>query len=1004
MNTKKTIDKMRKRLLKAMMFLLLIFIGTGAFAIPANTKAVTIKQADGRMLTFRLGGDEFVNWAKTIDGYTLVRNAEGIFTYGVLNEKGDLVSSNLVAVNENERTGEERAFLATLPTNLFYSASQVEDMRASSPALGANTDSKYPSIGTVKLLVILVGFSDLPFTYTNQNFVNLVSQPNYNGTGSVKDYYRDNSDGQFIMDIDVAGPYTLPNTMAYYGGNSNGHDANMALFVSHSINAADADVNFSDYDNDGDGRVDAIHIIFAGTPESSTGNPNEIWPHRSNVNNNIQKDGVRFGPYSCSAEKRNSVAMDGIGTICHEFGHVLGFPDFYDTDYSGTGGEAVTPGNWDLMASGSYMNNSASPVGLSAIERQIANWITLTELTTTTENVQLPALNSANSTVAYKVPLSSNEYFILENRKKTNWDTYLPSEGMLIYHCDVAKINAWLNNGSNNINVNPNDRGYFIRTASGSEADAESNRAPFPGATGNTAFTDNSTPASTLKNGTPTGKPITNIHYVNDSLISFNFMSSLPAVTTESVTASSITSMSAVAWGKMVYEPQSIVTTERGIVWSLSAEDLDNLVMENCTIVPSDSTSENFSSQLTGLTPSSTIYYKAYATNANGTVYGSRAQFNTTSGLGTIITRAASAIGMNGATVEANLTNIGDGDFVAKGFTFTTSSTDNPTVDGDMVYASTDAELGAFTYTIDTLSEGVSYYYRAYITTSVGTAYGTKRSFTTTYPPIENNTIGESQTFCTGGTPELLVGSEPTGGRGNFTFRWEEKKRTGGWYAATQQNDGRDYQPQSLEDSTFYRRIVISNGVIKDTSNTVLMNVLVSRGGVLTKTVGDTVSLGQSIGTLRVGSYRGTVLDWERSVDEQAWTSLGVTADTYTETPDSEAKYQYRVKVQLSNCPETYSNEVEIYVMDRSSLQDVQNTLECTVTPNPASSYILIQSPYAKADKVTITNMLGRVVYSAEDCVLQNMRISLADFENGSYILTVTSEGRQASKQIIVNK
>ncbi len=172
-------------------------------------------------MTFVLGGDEYVNWATTLDQYTLVRNSEGIFTYGVLDENGDLVASKYIASNANERSGEEIAFLSTLPVNLFYSDRQIELKKQNAPASRpANSDAKYPSIGTVKLLVILVGFSDKPFTYTNQNFVDLVSAENYNGTGSVKDYYKDNSDGQFIMDIDVAGPYTLPNTMAYYGGNN----------------------------------------------------------------------------------------------------------------------------------------------------------------------------------------------------------------------------------------------------------------------------------------------------------------------------------------------------------------------------------------------------------------------------------------------------------------------------------------------------------------------------------------------------------------------------------------------------------------------------------------------------------------------------------------------------------------------------------------------------------------------------------------------------------------
>lgn len=989
------------------MLLMCLVIGVGAFAIPAKNQPITIKQPNGKSLTFIPGGDENVHWAKTIDKYTLVRNEEGFFTYGVLNEQGDLVASKYLAANPDERTAEERAFLSTLPVNLFYSGNQIAEMKAASPKAKISDGAKYPSHGTVKLLVILVGFSDLPFTYTNEDFANLVGQENYNGTGSVKDYYRDNSNGEFIMDIDVAGPYTLPNNMRFYGQNtSTGHDANMALFVQHALTAADPDVNYADYDNDGDGRVDAVHIIFAGTPESSTQNPDEIWPHRSDVNRNIVKDGVRFGPYSCSAEKRNSIQMDGIGTICHEFGHVLGFPDYYDTDYSGSGGEAVTPGTWDLMASGSYMNNSASPVGLSATERWIADWFTFDTLTSTAENLYLPPLNNPDTTVAYMVPISSNEYFVIENRQKTRWDTYLPGEGMLIFHNDQNKLNRWLQNGNNTINANPNDRGYFLRPASGRDADVESNRCPFPGATGNANFTSTTNPAATLKDGTPVDKPITNIRYENDSVIRFNFMSNLPAVATGSVSSSTITSTSAVAWGNVVYEASAAenAITERGIVWSTSAEDLDNNEEANITYVQSDSTGSVFSATLSSLIPSSTIYYRAYAINQLGTVYGTRAQFTTTSGLGTIITRAASNVGNGSATVEANLTNIGDGTFLAKGFTFTTESTENPTVDGNMVYTSTDGELGAFTYTIDTLSEGVTYYYRAYVTTSLGTGYGTKRNFTTTYPAVENNVISSNQAFCAGATPELLVGSEPTGGRGNFTYQWQQKGRTGNWVEATQVSDQRDYQPESLEDSTFYRRIVFSNGTIKDTSNTVLMNVLISRGGHISKSVDDTIALGASTGTLRLVYHRGDIVDWERQVNESAWESLNNTAVTFSEVPDSVATYSYRVKVQISTCPEAYSEVQSISVKEYSSLLEVANDFEFTVSPNPASMYITIQAPNKRAESISITNLLGQEVYTETDCDLTNKKIELGNFENGAYLVRITCNGKKSVKQIVVNK
>lgn len=996
---------MRKRLLRTIMIVAFALIATFAQAIPAKRQAVTIKQPNGKLLTFVLYGDEKVSWAKTVDQYTLVRNGEGFFTYGVLNERGDLVASDVLAANPEERTGEDRAFLSLLPTNLYYSSSQVDAMKNNWAAgAPATNQAKYPTQGTVKLLVILVGFSDLPFTYTNADFVNLVSQQNYNGTGSVKDYYLDNSNGEFIMDIDVVGPYTLPNTMAYYGANGPYGDANIPFFVSHSINAADADVDFSDYDNDNNGFVDAIHIIFAGTPESSTGNDNEIWPHRSNVNSNIQKDGVRFGPYSCSAEKRNSIAMDGIGTICHEFGHVLGFPDFYDTDYDGSGGDSQGLGEWDLMSSGSYLNNSATPAGLSAIERQIANWLTPVELTSATDSIYLPALT--DSAVAYTTDLpNTNEYFMIEHRMKKGWDTYIPSEGMLIYHGDKAKLNDWFNNHSNDINVNPNDMGWFIKTASGNNTQLSSSTCPFPGSLNVVNFTDETNPPSTMKDGTPSNRPITNIHYENDSVIRFNFMSNVPAVETDAVTNTSITSTTATVRGHIVYAGEGNITS-RGAVWSDDMTAIESMVGDNLTEVASTVTTDTFDVALTDLIRGATIYYRAYVENASGKAYGAVKQFNTPSGLGSIVSRNPSNIGNNSVTMEATLVSFGEGTFVEKGFVFNTDSETMPDVDNATKLVSTDPEMGTFTLSVDTLREGVTYYYRAFVTTSLGTAYGVRKTFTTTYPAIENNVIGSNQAFCIGATPEMLTGSEPTGGRGNFTYQWQQKSRTGAWTDATQLATEQNYQPEELTDSTFYRRIVISNGVIKDTSNTVLIDVMISRGGVLTKNAADTVvrEQGQDIALFRLNSYRGQILDWERQIDDLGWNPIGNTQSSYTDQAEQEALYTYRVKVQLEDCPEAYSNEEKIYVRISSSLEEIDCGIEFTFSPNPTSGILTIKAPEQKNAELTITNILGQVVYQERNADLENKTINLQTLENGSYLVNIRANGKQTTKQIIFNK
>lgn len=997
---------MRKGFLKTItLFMLMALISIGAFAIPANKQAITIRQPNGKTLTFVLGGDEYVNWATTLDQYTLVRNSEGVFTYGVLDANGDLVASKYVASNANERTAEEIAFLATLPVNLFYSESQIELKKQNSPASApANHDAKYPSIGTVKLLVILAGFSDLPFTYTNQNFVDLVSQDNYNGTGSVKDYYRDNSNEQFVMDIDVVGPYVLPNTMAYYGGNNAYGDANVDWFVAHALAAADPDVDYSIYDNDNNGYVDAVHIIFAGTPESSTGVDNEIWPHRSNVNPNIVKDNKRFGPYSCSAEKRNSVVMDGIGTICHEFGHVLGFPDFYDTDYTSSGGQAVVPGDWDLMSSGSYLNNSATPAGLTGMEKHIANWAHPIELTETADYLYLPAIN--DSAVFYKIDLgNNNEFLMIEHRRKTRWDAYIPGQGMLIYHGQQNRIDNWLYNSQNNINVNPNNRGWYIVPASGNDGHTESSYAPFPGSSGNTNFTNTTTPANTLMNGTPTNKPITSIQYLNDSVITFNFMSNLPSVKTDSVSATATTSTTATVWGSITYAGNGEIT-ERGAVWSLSQSALSNLEQDSITSVASTSTDDVFSVGLTDLERSSIIYYRAYAVTSTGISYGGIKQFSTPSGLGTVLTQSATAIDSIHATLVGRLMGFGEGEFVEKGFVVSSDSENELTLESTWSVQNDTVSAGYYYVTLDTLTEGQTYYYKAYITTTLGTAYGTKRNFTTTFPAIENNVISSNQAFCLGETPQLLTGTEPTGGRGNFTYQWQQKGRTGSWVNATQESTNQNYQPEAITDSTYYRRIVTSNGVVEHISNTILLDVKISRGGFISETISnDTIALGNSTGQLKLNSYRGTIIDWERSIDNQAWESLNFNERNYPgETPTTEATYTYRVLVQLDQCPSEYSEEKAIYVKDYSSLQDVADLFEFSVLPNPTVGQITITSEEAQAEVLVITNVLGQEILKETNCTINGKTINLDAFESGVYFLNIKQGNKQATKQIILKK
>ncbi len=977
---------MKKTFLKQFAaIMLLIILSVNLMAVPANPNPVTIKQPNGKTLTFTIKGYEKVNWATTIDQYTIIANEEGTFVYAKLDEKGNLVASKYIAANPNERTEEEKRFLRDIPLDLRFSNLQLEEKKS---LFDSNNELKTSTTGTVKLLLILCSFSDKPFTYTNSDFDNLCNQTDYsiNGaTGSVKDYYYDNSGGLMNLEIDVVGPITLPNTSSYYANNWDS-------FVSSALSLADPTVDFSLYRN-GDTKVSNIHLVFAGQPRSSTGNPDEIWPHQGRVSQNTYRDGVRFSTYSCSAEKRTATDMDGVGTMCHEMGHAFGLMDLYDTDNT-QNGEAVTPGRWSLMDQGSYNNNSNTPPYLNGWERQILGWgnpIILAAPTSAT----LPCL--ADSLKSYKIDLNTNEYFLIEHRMQKGWDTYIPGNGMIIFHADKNRLENTTPFYYNDINVSPTDRGFFIEVATGNNAQCNSPYATFGSVSGQYYFTSQSTPQAQLKNGTPVNKPITHIAYLNDSVMTFNYLSDIPMVKTLPVSLSTIMGTQATVNGSIIYMGTQTIT-EKGMYWHTSPDSANVLYG---TKVVSTSNDTLITTNLTLLPTSTTIYFRAFATTAQGTTLANEVlHFTTSDGLGIIITSNPTNVANSSATMNGNIISSGDAPIISKGFVYTTNPTSSITLD-DNVLLHTGNSIGTYSVNATSLSEQTTYYYRAFVTTSLGTKYGSKKNFTTSFPEILNNTISSSQSYCTQATPQQLTGLNPTGGYGNFTYLWQQKTRNGEWTNATQTNSQLNYQPELLSDSTFYRRIVSSNN-IKDTSNIILINIKNSWGGILTS-LNDTIAKGETTGTIKLASYIGTILNWERKKDNQDWNIINHTTSQLSEIIDTSGNYTYRVKVQLDNCPETYSSERIIYVKGDNSLTDIDLNIDMKIYPNPTKGQINITSSYTQPVQLRIINSLGQIKKS-ETAFIENKTLDLSSFENGVYLINIYAQGRQTTKTILINK
>ena len=530
------------------------------FAVPARSKVNVYTQPNGYTLEYLLRGDEFFHFKTTIDKYILLPDTKGYLTYALKDSLGELIPSDIVAHNITDRSIGEKNFLLTIQPNLAFGAKlkNIVKVRTAQKGIRKVKSLRTQSVTTAKYLVILVNFSDIVFSVANPQarYYEQFNGSNYTtdgATGSVKQYFKDNSLGVFDPAFDVIGPVTLSKPMAYYGGNDKeGNDLHPEEMVFEASQLIENQVNFADYDLDNDGIVDNVYVIYAGYGEASGAPANTIWPHAGEVTNTTTLDGKRISSYSCSNELQGTTnaIIDGIGTSCHEFSHTIGLPDLYDTDYD-TNGQSVDVDTWSLMASGCYNNNGMTPPYYIGVERELLGWGTATELTFPSDCT----LNSIGNNQFYKISTKTpNEYYILENRQLTGWDTFLYQHGMLVYHVDKTSSYAsrW---DDNSINAYPAHQCVDILEADGTAILDDGSNAwltslkgdPFPGTSGKTEFTDTSSPGAKSWNNVAMGKPVTGIAE-NSGFISFKFMGgktafgSFSALPATDVTANSFTS------------------------------------------------------------------------------------------------------------------------------------------------------------------------------------------------------------------------------------------------------------------------------------------------------------------------------------------------------------------------------------------------------------------------------------------------------------------------------
>ena len=491
----------------ALLFLAAMMTCISSLAIPAHRGLVQMPQPDGTLVTINLVGDEFYHFNTTADGYTVLLTETGAYVYAQ-KEGMTLVATDILAHDEGQRSAEELALLAGTRKRLT-DETQVAQAHVKRARRDANSRAGF-DLANFHGLVILIEFADMQFAaedpktfYTEMfsaqgltGYHDPYSDKDVTCYGSVRDYFQDQSNGEFSPPFDVYGPYT-----STY--NATQCQRNSTNIFKAALRAANNEVDFTQYDNNNDGRIDMVYFLVAGFSSSYGGNNSGyLWPHASNLYYTyLSLDGKWVDRYASSTElygwesSPNSVVVEAIGTVCHEFSHVLGLPDFYDTDYEESGGESHHPGGWDVMAGGGDYYYGRCPAGYTLYERYALGWAN-PQTIRSEGSYSMEAVNISRTGYLLRTP-RSGEFFTIENRQKTGWDSYIPGHGMIVTRVDSTNTNVWSNN---TINCNP-DHNYFEMLRAGNTASGDLASDPFPGTKGISMLTNETFPNLKTWNG-----------------------------------------------------------------------------------------------------------------------------------------------------------------------------------------------------------------------------------------------------------------------------------------------------------------------------------------------------------------------------------------------------------------------------------------------------------------------------------------------------------------------
>ena len=535
---------------------LILMAATAMWAAPALRGPFTVTQADGTLLTVEQFGDEFFHWTENADGTLVVPTRQGYFV-AVIDNKGELTASDVLAHEAQLRSSKEQQLVNQQATRRVLFHQQGQRVRAERRAMSISVSNKYlPHAGSPRILTILAAYQDVDFIvnepklafdqYLNGDEIVDFGNNNTLQLCSVRQYFNTCSNGLFTPQFDVVGPVKLPQDMAYYGGTSaTGSDDKFYQLCMNAYQAVkDSVADWSLYDNDKDGNVELVCIIFAGYGQNQGGENNTIWAKASRPNIAIDND-MRISFFNCCSELFNpaktatydySQYINGTGTFIHEMSHCMGLPDLYQTTGDYANNQSME--SWSIMDYGLYNRNGFAPAPYNAWEREVMGWSQMEPISAPTQVNLLKPWEDGGT--AYKIVNSSddNEYIVMENIQKRGLNKYAKGHGLLVYHVAYPSSEINMTDHPNNTVGHPAvavvpASGLFINIGlardnkphTRAEWTASVASSPFPGDSAVTELTlQQKLPNYVFYSGDPLNVELHNITESEDGSVSFDFV------------------------------------------------------------------------------------------------------------------------------------------------------------------------------------------------------------------------------------------------------------------------------------------------------------------------------------------------------------------------------------------------------------------------------------------------------------------------------------------------